>query len=380
MPPQAPITVPLNISAVVTLGAAVQLAVVQHASNTAQFTSGTSGTATATFTNNTAKGNCLVACFTVLAASGTAGNISSVTTNGQPDNWGAALTSNAFMYVDPNSAGGQKIVKIGLTFTGTALSTSQSVAILIDIFEVSSVQAAAIVDQAVGGTQFSDSATFSVTTPVTTSPLEIWFGTTWAINFTANTAITITGPGAPWNLEPQLSSSYQQGGTGTADQFDVAQVTGYQIVNAEAAATFAGTVSGSANNDVSPAIMTLFGLPRSGGAGTAQIGPIHQREVWYPEVISVSVSTNTNESTCRIYAGPDSTQENFVDSTTTGSTGFSTFPTTNRQVKAGEYVFAAWNAGDGGSQGRLVIVGTKVMNSGGPPQPSYPPRPGSRSG
>jgi len=363
----APTTVPLNVSAVVTLSPAISMGVVQHASSATQFTAGTGGTAIATFANSPAKGNSLIACFTFVTKIGV-GAVVSVTTGAQPENWTKAVTdgSASFIYVNPNTGGGQKNVNVTVTFGGT-VTTSTSAAIVMDIYEVSGLPSSAIVDQ-IASTQFSDATIWSTTTPVTTSPNEIWFGITWCTEFTANTPATITGPGAPWNLEPQVSSSAQNGGIGSAFQFDFAQVSGYQIVSAEAAVTWAGTAteSGGGNNGYA-SVAALFGSARSGGAGTALIGPIHHREVWYPEVISVSVSSNNAESTCRIYAGPDATQSNFVDSTTTGSTGFSTFPTTNRQVKCGENVFAAWNAGDGGAQGRLVIVGQKVIGSGGPP-------------
>jgi hypothetical protein len=364
MPPQAPITVPLNVSAPVTFSPAVSMAVLQHASATAQYVSGTGAASVASFTNNTTPGSCLVACFTIISEAGIT-TLNSVTTNGKTENWAKAVTdsnSQGFIYINPNTGGGQKSIVINWSFGGTAGATTQC-AVMIDIFEVSGLPVSAILDQ-IAATAISDTTTFSATTPVTTSPIEIWFAMTMCVEFTASTQPTITGPGAPWNLEPQLNTSANTGGTVR----DYGQVSGYQIVNAKAAATWAGTVTESGGGNGGLAIVaTLVGSGYSGGAGTAQIGPANHREVWYPEVISVSASSNVHESTCNIYAGPDSTQENFVDSTTTGSTGFSTYPTTNRQVKCGEYVFAVWNGGDGGAQGRLVIVGTKVLNSGGPP-------------
>jgi len=340
------------------------MGVLQHASATAQYTSGTSAASVASFTNNTTPGSCLVACFTPFSEAGTSA-VNSVTTNGKTENWAKAVNdTNAlgYIYFNPNTGGGQKSIVINWSFGGTASATA-SCAILIDIFEVPGLPVSAILDQ-IAATDFSDTTAFSATTPVTTSPIEIWFGMTACFEFTANTQPTITGPGAPWNLEPQLNISANTGGTVR----DIGQVSGYQIVNAEAAATWSGSVTESAGGNSGCAVVaTLIGSGYSGGTGTAQIGPVGHREVWYPEVISVSASTNVHESTCRIYAGPDSTQENFVDSTTTGSTGFSTYPTTNRAVRCGEYVFAICNGGDGGAQGRLVIVGTKIMNSGGPP-------------
>lgn len=94
------------------------------------------------------------------------------------------------------------------------------------------------------------------------------------------------------------------------------------------------------------------------GAGIASIGPQFPRESWTVQVASVSVSTNTAEAVCKIYAGPLAVQGNFVDGTTWGSTGDST---SNFAVPVylGSYVFAVWTGGDSGAIATLVVTGTR---------------------
>lgn len=98
----------------------------------------------------------------------------------------------------------------------------------------------------------------------------------------------------------------------------------------------------------------------SGGDGTASAGPTGTREVWSPEVVSVSVATNVAEATCLVYAGSQPIQSCFVDGTTWGSTGDSTSNFTS-QVYPGQQVFAVWSGGDDGQVATLVIRGTRQI-------------------
>ena len=341
----APITVPLNVSAPVAFASPnpnsqIPL-VVQSVAD-----AGGSGL-TYSFLKPTTQGNCIVVI--INAYNSTSGNVpavTSVTLNGAAGNFFAAanavsgyvasLYALSAIWVDYNCAGGQTVIAINgpnLTINGDQ----------IQIFEVSGLPLTNPVDRtstgasAVSGTSWSSGATAA-----TRFANQIWFG-----SFQAGFAPTTT-PGPPWVNQ---GSTLDLGGGA------------YQVAAAKGTATFAGTQT--TTGAWAAAVVTLTaGAPI---LGTAQIGPRNQREVWYPEVISVSASSNASESTCRIYAGPDATPANFVDSTETGSTGFSTYPTTNRTVHCNEYVFAVWTGGDLGAQGRLVIVGTKVINSGGPP-------------
>jgi hypothetical protein len=110
------------------------------------------------------------------------------------------------------------------------------------------------------------------------------------------------------------------------------------------------------------AVITLNGA----GNGTAQLGPLNAREMWLPEVVSVKTNqapgTIVNEALCKIYAGPDTSDSNFVDGTLSGSTGDSTGNASGQSVDCGEYVFAVWSGGDAGAQGRVNVTGSKVIS------------------
>lgn len=95
----------------------------------------------------------------------------------------------------------------------------------------------------------------------------------------------------------------------------------------------------------------------SSGNGTASTGPKGTRESWTPSTASVSVSTNVNESVCKIYVTSPLT---FVDGTTWGSTGDNTsnFAIT---LYPGQAVEAVWTGGDPGSLATLAVMGTRQV-------------------
>lgn len=97
------------------------------------------------------------------------------------------------------------------------------------------------------------------------------------------------------------------------------------------------------------------------GGGTAKIGPTNAREVWSPEVASVSVATNTNEAQCRLYVGDAPTANNFVDGTLSGSTGDSTDRVSGRPVPLGDFIWAVWAGGDPGSVATLNVTGMRTV-------------------
>lgn len=101
------------------------------------------------------------------------------------------------------------------------------------------------------------------------------------------------------------------------------------------------------------------------GNGTAQLGPLNQRESWQPAVVSVKTNqlaaAIVDEAQCKIYAGPDTSDTNYVDGTLSGSTGDSTSNVAGQTVNCGEYVFAVWSGGDPGAQGRVNVSGTKQL-------------------
>jgi hypothetical protein len=102
------------------------------------------------------------------------------------------------------------------------------------------------------------------------------------------------------------------------------------------------------------------------GNGTAQLGPVNSREHWNPDTVAVKTNqapgSIVNEAQCRIYAGPDASDPNFVDGTLSGSSGDSTGNIAGRVLDCGEYVFAVWSGGDSGAQGRVVVSGTREIS------------------
>ena len=99
------------------------------------------------------------------------------------------------------------------------------------------------------------------------------------------------------------------------------------------------------------------------GNGTAKVGPVNAREVWSPAIASVRTNQAavTNEASCKIYIGPDTSPPNFVDGTLSGSTGDSTDSVAGQQVRCGQYVFAVWAGGDPGAQAFLNVTGTSQV-------------------
>lgn len=98
------------------------------------------------------------------------------------------------------------------------------------------------------------------------------------------------------------------------------------------------------------------------GSGDGYVRFTPRGEKWYPTLVSVKVSTQTAEAQCRIFAGPASTDDNYVDGTLSGSTGDSTDRVTGYVIAAGQtpYVFAVWSGGDAGAQATAVLNGTKA--------------------
>ena len=96
------------------------------------------------------------------------------------------------------------------------------------------------------------------------------------------------------------------------------------------------------------------------GAGTASIGPLSAREVWYPKNVSVNtVQTSiTNESQCAIQVGDVNTRRQ-RDATQSGSTGDATDKVNADTVRCGEKVWAVWTGGDAGVTAVMTVTGEK---------------------
>jgi hypothetical protein len=97
------------------------------------------------------------------------------------------------------------------------------------------------------------------------------------------------------------------------------------------------------------------------GNGSAKVGPISAREVWSPDNVHVSASSNTNEAVCKIYVGDSAIQRNYRDGTFTGSTGDSTDKVNADTVKVGAYIWGVWTGGDAGATATLTITGKKQL-------------------
>lgn len=346
----APVSVPLNVSAPVTFGllAGVNLninvrqAVLVGGAYTGSFPLPTlAGSAVVVAVNSYNTTNLDIPAVTGVTLGGSAGNFAQAASGV----CAYAISSEyimAALWVGYNVPAGQTAVAV----TGNNLTVNAAYGIV--IYEVTGlttvtnpVDRAAAAGAAVAGTTWSSGATAN-----TRSANEIWFG---------------TASGAGFLVLP-----------GWVNQEANNQAASYQPQVVTGAATYTGTQPSGA---WAAAVVTLTGGLAAGG--TAQIGPRNQREVWYPQVVSVSASTDISQATCSVYAGPDTSQPNFVWSTPNGSSGDSTANVSGpgltianlpgRAVNCNEYVFAVWQGGDFGAQGRLNIQGTKVIGSGGPP-------------
>ena len=104
------------------------------------------------------------------------------------------------------------------------------------------------------------------------------------------------------------------------------------------------------------AVITL----NSSGAGTAKVGPLSPREVWYPSIAQIAVNGPlVSEAICTVYTGRDATLPNRRDATTFGSSGDKTGRIGGYVIRTGEYVWAVWTNGDAGVQASLTVIGMK---------------------
>jgi hypothetical protein len=215
-------------------------AFVQYAGNTAQFTSGVTGSCTATFAKPVTKGNYVVA-FASFFGTGTF-TVSTVTSAGQPDNW---TTNAALGHVNPNTMGGYTQVTDTITWTPAA-TTSSSNGLIFGVFEFSGLLNTSSPDQDSTGSA-SSAALNSGTTGATTQANEIWIGEgIQVVNTVADTIPTLTGPASPWINEAQQTNSIQNGGTGTANEFFFAQMLSYQVASAISTANWSASSNVSA--------------------------------------------------------------------------------------------------------------------------------------
>lgn len=111
-----------------------------------------------------------------------------------------------------------------------------------------------------------------------------------------------------------------------------------------------------------PLSATAFVALNSSGNGTVSLGPASAREVWTPQNVHVQVTGPvTNEATCTIYVGDVPQQQNYRDSTFSGSSGDSTDRVNADTIKSGHFVWAVWTNGDSGRQATLNVTGSKTV-------------------
>jgi hypothetical protein len=105
------------------------------------------------------------------------------------------------------------------------------------------------------------------------------------------------------------------------------------------------------------------------GGATIQMRPDGPHERWMPTGASAKVQTagavNPPEAVCRVYVGAAPTDDNFVDSTASGSFGDSTDRVTGHVIArtAEPYIWGVWTGGEPGATATLTVTGTKVVYS-----------------
>jgi hypothetical protein len=201
-----------------------------------------SGVLTVTLGSSTTAGNCLVVVIwgPEFGGSNPTG-VSSVTLGGSAGNFAQIYTVGtyadngvAYVWGDANCAGGQTSVVVTMA-GGTAGDTP----VFAFVYEVSGLVSttAGLLDKSAGtpagNTSGNTGAVTSGATATTTQASEIWIG-----GFAAqwSSATTFTGPSSPWVNGTQIGLS----NVPVSGQF-CAMLSGYDIVSATGAATYAGT-------------------------------------------------------------------------------------------------------------------------------------------
>lgn len=214
---------------------------------------------------STTAGNCIVvvvqgtnglgsASITSMKLGAAAGNFGQLKAVENADTGAGLWTDNA-VWADPNCAGSQTSVTIGLnTFWATASKVS------VTIYEVSglALTLAALLDQFSTGTG-SGTSYSSGTSPATTQPAEFWVGAGYGTG-------TLTPPGGSWT------------DSGIHGQ-DTSAGCGSQVTSSTGTATYNGTTSSSGDWAAlvvtlkGPAVAPGFRLPSAPAAGRSAARP-----------------------------------------------------------------------------------------------------------
>lgn len=185
-------------------------------------------TLTVTIPSTTA-GNCLVVCVGAASGNATAPALTGVTLGGAAGNFGALVTKTAtngisaadgaFIWADPNCAGGQTSVVI----SGTNLNVTAGVGGVV-VYEVSGLVLSAVLDKSSSGSSGTNVTTWSSGATATTAQAsEFWVGCVVGSG-------TVTAPGSPWTdsgagLSHMAAGTQIVSATGTAT-YNSTQTTG----------------------------------------------------------------------------------------------------------------------------------------------------------
>jgi hypothetical protein len=233
--------------------------VVQHTSKNVTFTSLATNTTTAVFGSSITAGNTILV-FIGLNMGAASLSSSFITTNGAADNWTFPVYEAFYDNIglsgvawDPVAAGGTATLDFSFTQSGAA-STTETTSVLIDAFEISGLGPNPGIDASVANSNGGASTTSWTSTSTPGDPAgvnsAIFLGSVCLYIDAANTTSTVTGPGGGWTNETLLSSSIQQGGTGTGNKFFVYQLSGYQAFSSSPGTlVYSGTNSAAADAD-----------------------------------------------------------------------------------------------------------------------------------
>lgn len=91
------------------------------------------------------------------------------------------------------------------------------------------------------------------------------------------------------------------------------------------------------------------------GNGTVVIGPTNSLQTWYPNRISVNVTTNVSEPVFKYYRGRTAGTVNYIDGTYTGSNDSS--EVLGVVLHPGEVLLCSWTQGDAGATATVTLGG-----------------------
>lgn len=96
------------------------------------------------------------------------------------------------------------------------------------------------------------------------------------------------------------------------------------------------------------------------GNGTASIGPLTAREVWYLTQVACSVSSKVAEATFAVYVGDRVYPGGLRDQSFSGSSGDSTDRVSD-PIRSGWKIWGVWSGGDPGATATMSLTGTKEI-------------------